>query len=162
MSRISSTKIKLNTKYPIFLIKFMVFSLENLSFNLNLQELKKYVILGSLDLIAIYCLSPLKEVLVIPKPEFIIENVIPDAQVGMGLGPEKTMYNTKKEEKNQIFLVVSWGKVVYFYKLQLDQQDTLTNIQEIGYYINNPRPRFGLFALPNNVILVFSLVAAEP
>ena len=55
-------KISINNIYPIFLIKFIHFSVENRRLYSNLNQLKRYVILVSLEAIWVYCFSHLEEI----------------------------------------------------------------------------------------------------
>ena len=133
---INSVKINIDNSYPIFLIKFFQFSKENQKLNLNLKELKKYVILGSLEAIWIYCVSPLQEIFKINKPSFIKEIVIPDAQVGIGNLPDVFTRFIKKDEKNNLLLIISWGKIIYFSQLNLNKENSIEKYKELGYYNN--------------------------
>ena len=47
--RLNSVKININNTSPIFLVKFIQFSKENQRLYSNLKQLKRYVILGSLE-----------------------------------------------------------------------------------------------------------------
>lgn len=94
---INSIKINIDNSYPIFVIKFFQFSKEKQKLNSNLKELKKYVILGSLEAIWIYYVSPVQEIFKINKPSFIKEIVIPDAQVGIGNLPDAFTRFIKKK-----------------------------------------------------------------
>ena len=55
---LSSVPINITDKSPIFLIKFVIFSKENERLYSNLLEFRKYVILGSLEAITLYCVEP--------------------------------------------------------------------------------------------------------
>ena len=135
-SRLNSTPINIKTKTPIFMVKFITFSLENQRLYSNLKCLKKYVILGSLDFISLYCVEPLKEVFVIKKPNYIKESVVPDAQIGIGRPPEIVVRFAKKDEKNHLILIISWGKIIYFYQLPIVEGKRIEENKELGYYIN--------------------------
>ena len=39
--------------------------------------------------------------------------VVPDAQIGIGRPPDVFMGFVKKDEKNHLLLIVSWGKIIY-------------------------------------------------
>ena len=134
--RCNSEPIKLDNKTPVFLIKFITFSLENKKSYTNIKKLKRYVILGSLELISIYCVEPLTEIFVIKKPDFIKENVVPDAQIGIGRPPEVVIRFAKKDEKNHLLLIISWGKIIFFYQLPIVNEDSINSYKELGYYIN--------------------------
>ena len=134
--RINTEPININNKNPIFMIKFITFSMENQKIYSNLQKLKKYVILGSIDLISLYCVEPLKEIFVIKKPDFISEIVVPDAQIGIGRPPDVFMRFQKKDEKNHLLLVIGWGKIIYFYQLPIVDGSNIHEYKELGYYIN--------------------------
>ena len=134
--RINSTKININNISPIFLVKFFQFSYENQRLYTNLIKLKRYVILGSLESIFIYCVEPLEEIFEIKKPTFIKETVVPDAQVGIGRPPDVFMRFVKKDEKNHLLLIISWGKIIYFYQMPIINGNTIEKYKELGYYIN--------------------------
>lgn len=97
--RLNSVKIDLNNTSPIFLVKFIQFSMENQRLYSNLKQLKRYVMLGSLESISLYCVDPLEEIFEIKKPIFIKETVVPDAQIGIGRPPDVFMRFVKKDEK---------------------------------------------------------------
>ena len=134
--RISSNQINLNNRTPIFMVKFITFSLENEKLYTNLKTLKRYAILGSLENIYLYCIEPLKEIFVINKPNYIRENVVPDAQIGIGRPPEVVMRFAKKDEKNHLILIIAWGKIIYFYQLPIVEGNKIQEYKELGYYIN--------------------------
>ena len=134
--RLNSTPINIKTKSPIFMIKFITFSMENQRLYSNLKCLKRYVVLGSLELISLYCVEPLKEVFVIKKPNYIKELVVPDAQIGIGRPPEIVVRFAKKDEKNHLILIISWGKILYFYQLPIVDGNRIDEFKELGFYIN--------------------------
>ena len=134
--KFNSQKLNINNISPIFMIKFITFSMENQRAYSNLNLLRKYVILGSLELISFYCVEPFKEVFKIKKPEFIKECVVPDSQIGIGRSPDIVVRFAKKDEKNHLLLIISWGKIIYFYQLPIIGGDSIENYKELGYYIN--------------------------
>ena len=134
--RINSVQIEINNVNPIFMIKFINFSTENENNYKNIIKLKRYVLLGCLDFISVYCIEPLKEVFVIKKPEFIKDNIVPDASIGIGRPPEVFMRFVKKDEKNHLLLIASWGKVILFYQLPIIDGNYIENYKKLGYYIN--------------------------
>ena len=133
--RMSTTQININNKTPIFMVKFITFSVENQKLYSNLKDLKKFVILGSLENIYLFNIETLKEVFVIKKPNYIRENVVPDAQIGIGRAPKVVMRFAQKDEKDHLLLIVSWGKILYFYKLPINGK-IIQEYKELGYYIN--------------------------
>ena len=134
--KLNYQKLNINNITPVFMIKFITFSLENQRAYTNLKLLRKYVILGSLELISFYCVESCKEVFKIKKPEFIKECVVPDAQIGIGRPPDVVVRFSKKDEKNHLLLIISWGKIIYFYQLPIIGGDSIENYKELGYYIN--------------------------
>ena len=134
--RLNSVKININNTSPIFLVKFIQFSKENQRLYSNLKQLKRYVILGSLESISVYCVEPLQEIFEIKKPSFIKETVVPDAQIGIGRPPDVFMRFVKKDEKNHLLLIISWGKIIYFYQMPIINGDSIEHYKELGYYIN--------------------------
>ena len=42
----------------------------------------------------------------------------------------------KKDEKNHLLLIVSWGKIIYFYKLPIVNVNSIEEYKELGYYNN--------------------------
>ena len=124
--RLNSTPLIEKNDLSIFMIKYIT--------NLKLSE--NYVILGSLEEISIYCIETNNDQLFsIKKPNYIKENNLPDAQVGMGGLPETLMYG-RKNNNNNLLLIVSWGNIIYFYQLKVDKQNMINNYNEIGNYIN--------------------------
>ena len=134
--RLNSVKIDLNNSSPIFLVKFIQFSMENQRLYSNLKQLKRYVMLGSLESISLYCIDPLEEIFEIKKPIFIKETVVPDAQIGIGRPPDVFMRFVKKDEKNHLLLIISWGKIIYFYQMPIIDSIYITSYKELGYYVN--------------------------
>ena len=134
--RLNSVKININNTSPIFLVKFIQFSKENQRFFSNLTQLKRYVILGSLESIFVYCVDPIKEIFEIKKPSYIKETVVPDAQIGIGRPPDVFMRFVKKDEKNHLLLIISWGKIIFFYQMPIINGDSIEHYKELGYYIN--------------------------
>ncbi len=134
--RLNSTKINLNNISPIFMVKFIQFSMENQRLYSNLTKLKRYVILGSLESIFIYCVEPIQPIFEIKKPTFIKEPVVPDASIGIGRPPDVYMRFVKKDEKNHLLLIISWGKIIYFYQMPIIDGNSIENYKELGYYIN--------------------------
>ena len=135
--RLSSEQIIIGNKTPIFMVKFINFSQENQKSYKNLVFLKKYVIFGSLELISVYSVEPIKQVFVIKKPDFIKECVVPDAQIGIGRPPDVVVRFKKKDEKNHLLLIISWGKIIFFYQLPIIGKNSVQNYKELGYYIND-------------------------
>ena len=42
----------------------------------------------------------------------------------------------KKDEKNHLLLIASWGKVILFYQLPIIEGNYIENYKKLGYYIN--------------------------
>ena len=125
--RLNSEQIMQKNDMPIFLIKYIL--------NFNLSE--NYVILGSIEEIYIYCIEPsIDKLFSIKKPNFIRNSIVPDTQVGMGSLPERMMYG-KKNDNNNLLLIISWANIIYFYQLRTNKQNMINNYNEIGNYINN-------------------------
>jgi hypothetical protein len=133
-STINSIPINVGNQTPVFLVKFITFASNQYA---NLKELKRYVIFGSQELISLYCVEPIKQIFVFKKPDYIKENVIPDAQVGIGRPPEVIMRFVKKDEKNHLILAIAWGKILYFYRLPIVGRNEINEYKELGYYINS-------------------------
>ena len=134
--KIETIEININNTSPIFLVKFIQLSQENQKLLTNYKNLKKYVILGSIESIWVYCLDPIKEVFEIKKPNFIKETVVPDAQIGLGFLPDISTRFVKKDKRNHLLLIISWGKIIYFYQIQFKDEESIENYKEIGNYIN--------------------------
>ena len=141
--RLYSNPITTDNKHPIFMIKYI----------LNYNLLETYVILGSLEEISIWCVEPsIDKLFSFQKPNYIGKNMVPDAQVGVGGMPEKYLYG-KKEEYNNILLIISWENVIYFYQLKIDK-NIICKYIEIGNYINSGKIlRIGF--MNNSVIYCF-------
>ena len=125
--RLNSENILHKSDTSIFLIKYIL--------NFNLSE--SYVILGSLEEISVYCIEPsIDKLFTIKKPNYIKDIVVPDAQVGFGSLPESIMYG-RKNDHNNILLIVSWSNIIYFYQIKINKQNIINNYKEIGNYINS-------------------------
>ena len=129
--RMNASKINLNNTSPIFLVKFIQFSKENQRLYSNLKVLKRYAILGSLESLWIYCVDPVQEIFELKKPSFIKETVVPDAQIGIGRPPEVFMRFVKKDENNHLLLIVSWGKIIFFYQMIIIDGIYITSYKEL-------------------------------
>ena len=132
-TKFNSEPIIIGNKTPIYLIKLI--SSPNSPYA-NLKELKRYMILGSQEVISFYGVNPMGEILHFKKPEFIEDNVAPDAQLGIGRPPDVFMRFLKKDEKNHLILIISWGKVLYFYQLPIANRNEINGYKELGYYVN--------------------------
>jgi len=132
-----TSKLILKNNSPIFLIKFVTFSMKTHYYYQNLNCLKKFVIFGSLQEIKFYCLEPkIEQIFEIKKPEHIKEKLIPDAQIGIGRMPEIFMRFKKTDVKNHLLMIISWGNIIYFYQLPIINEIIIKGYKEIGYYIN--------------------------
>ena len=124
--RIKSTPILTKiSENPIYLIKIF----DNY---LNLGE--KYVILGSIDEISIYCIEPCIEYLFsFKKPDYINGNVVPDSHVGIG---KISLNDYSDDNKDNILLIISWANIIYFYAIETNEQKIINYYKEIGNFIN--------------------------
>lgn len=124
--RLNSSTIIAKNDSHIFMIKYLL--------NFNLSEI--YVLLGSLKDISLYCIEPnIDKLFSLPKPKYIKDSFVPDAQVGLGALPERMMYG-KKNDNNNILLIISWKNIIYFYHLKTDNNNMINNYIEIGNFIN--------------------------
>jgi hypothetical protein len=124
--RLSNTPIIEKKGFPIFMVKYVL--------GFNLSEI--YVLLGSLENISFFCIEPnIDQLFTITKPKYIKNSVVPDAQVGQGALPERMIYG-KKDDNNNLLLIVSWKNVIYFYQLKTNNKNMISNYMEIGNYIN--------------------------
>ena len=122
---------------PTFMIKMISISRKNQYYFEVLQILKNYVIFGSLIDIRIFQIEPnIEQIIVIKKPEYILENVVPDVEIGVGRNPEVFTRFAKKDENNHLLMIVSWGNIIYFYHLSIIEGRLIKEIKEVGYYIN--------------------------
>ena len=127
----------LKNNSPIFLIKFVTFSMKNHHYYQNLNCLKKFVLFGSLQEIKFYCLEPkIEQIFEIKKPKYIRETLVPDAQIGIGRMPEIFMRFKKTDVKNHLLMIISWGNIIYFYQIPIINEKYIKDYKEIGYYIN--------------------------
>ena len=133
---LSSVPINIKDKNQIFMVKYITFSKENERLYSNLLELKKYAILGSLEAITFICVEPLEEIFLIKKPEYIKDIVVPDAQIGIGRPPDVYIRFSKRDESNHLLLVISWGKIIYFYQLPILKGNIIKEYKELGHYMN--------------------------
>ena len=134
--RYSSTLI-IKNNIPFFMIKLANISPKNQYYYAKLYSLRKYVLLGSMEEIKLFCLEPkIEQILEIKKPDNIIGNIAPDAQIGIGRVPQIKMRFAKVDDRNHLLLIISWGNIIYFYQLSLDDETISNEFKEIGYYIN--------------------------
>lgn len=133
---LSSVPINIRDKNQIFMVKYITFSKENERLYSNLLELKRFAILGSLEAITFFCVEPLEQIFEIKKPDYIKEDVVPDAQIGIGRPPDVYIRFTKKDESNHLLLVISWGKIIYFYQLPILKGNIIKEYKELGHYMN--------------------------
>jgi len=127
----------LKNNSPIFLIKFVTFSMKNHHYYQNLNCLKKFVLFGSLQEIKFYCIEPkIEQIFEVKKPSHIRGNLVPDAQIGIGRMPEIFMRFKKTDVKNHLLMAISWGNIIYFYQLPIINGIAIKEYKEIGYYIN--------------------------
>ena len=127
----------LKNNSPIFLIKFVTFSIKNHYYYQNLSFLKRYVLFGSFQEIKLYCIEPqIKQIFEVKKPNHIKGNIAPDAQIGIGRMHEIFKRFKKTDERNHLLMIISWGNIIYFYQLQIINEITINEYKEIGYYIN--------------------------
>ena len=132
-----NTTLIIKNNIPIFMIKFINISSDILYYTSNLHLLKKNVIIGSAEEIKIFSIEPkIDKILEIKKPDYILSYMVPDAQVGIGKVPKIFMRFAKNDEKNHLLLMVSWGKIIYFYELSASKGNISEEYKEIGYYIN--------------------------
>ena len=129
--------------FPFGLLINIQFSYENQRLYSNLKKLKRYVILGSLESISVYCVEPLQEIFEIKKPSFIKETVVPDAQIGIGRPPDVFMRFVKKDEKNHLLLIISW--IILFWTLVNDSYPKVFNISCMDGFKTEKESIFGEF-----------------
>ena len=132
-----SSNLIIKNDTPIFMIKIICISSKNQNYYAKLYSLRKYVLLGSMEEIKLFCLEQkIEQILEIKKPDNILGNIAPDAQIGIGRIPEIQMRFAKKDDKNRLILIVSWGNIIYFYQLSLEDGNITNELKEVGYYIN--------------------------
>ena len=132
-----SSNLIIKNDTPIFMIKIICISSKNQNYYAKLYSLRKYVLLGSIEEIKLFCLEQkIEQILEIKKPDNILGNIAPDAQIGIGRIPEIQMRFAKKDDKNRLILIVSWGNIIYFYQLSLEDGNITNELKEVGYYIN--------------------------
>ena len=74
----------------------------------NYRAFNKYVLLGCFDEIKLFCLEPtIKQIFSAKKPEYIKENLVPDAQIGIGRAPEVFTRFAKQEEKISLISMIN-------------------------------------------------------
>jgi hypothetical protein len=119
------------------MIKFINISPKTLFFYNDLFSLRRYVLLGSIEEIKLISIEPkIEQILEIKKPDYILNSMVPDGQIGIGKVPNIFVRFAKKDEKNHLLLMVSWGNVIFFYQLSTLNGNILEEYKEIGYYIN--------------------------
>ena len=122
---------------PTFMIKKISISWKHQYYVDALQLLNNYVIFGSLSDIRIFQIEPnIEQVIVIKKPDYIVDNVVPDVEIGLGRKPEIFTRFAKKDDKNHLIMIVSWGNIIYFYHLSIIDSKLVKEMKEVGYYIN--------------------------
>ena len=117
----------------IYFIKTIDFSKEeDKSFN----NLGKYCVIGDKETIRLYKLSSeIVLLLTINKPEFI-KNEISDSSIGFGKPIEKYAFDNNIEPDNILILAISWGNIIYIYKLLIINNCIRENII-LGHYVND-------------------------
>ena len=128
-----NSNLIIRNNIPFYMIKF-VRLLPKIS---NYRAFNKYVLLGCFDEIKLFCLEPtIKQIFSAKKPEYIKENLVPDAQIGIGRAPEVFTRFAKQEEKISLILIISWANIIYFYKLKVIDENISEEVNQIGYYIS--------------------------
>ena len=132
---VSSDKLIENKAIPIFILKF-IRPKEYIKNIPSIQDLHQTAIFASMDSIYIYTLEPeINQIECITKPDYILENYVPDIQIGIG----KALVNYKLEEindTNKLIMAICWGKIIMFYELIIkDKFISMVNI--LGNYIND-------------------------
>ena len=132
---VNSDNLIENKAIPIFILKF-IRPKEFVKNIPSIQDLYQTAIFGSMDSFYIYTLEPeIKEIDCIKKPEYILENYVPDIQIGIG----KALVNyksNKANETNKLIMAICWGKIIILYELFIkDKFISMINI--LGNYIND-------------------------
>ena len=79
------------------MIKFINISPKTLYFYNDLFSLRKYVLLGSIEEIKLISIEPkIEQILEIKKPDYILNSMVPDAQIGIGKVPKIFVRFAKK------------------------------------------------------------------
>ena len=112
---VSSDKLIENKAIPIFILKF-IRPKEYIKNIPSIQDLHQTAIFASMDSIYIYTLEPeINQIECITKPDYILENYVPDIQIGIG----KALVNyksNKANETNKLIMAICWGKIIILYE----------------------------------------------
>ena len=137
----NSEKIYGKNPEPVFLIKLMKFPKYVYDQYPLLNKIEKNVIFVSISNIRIFnCKNDEKPILIIKKPSYLNDDdVCTDVNIGIGkVNLNNFSFNLEENESDEIelLLITSWGKIIYLYKIEMDN-NKFSNYILIGNFINN-------------------------
>ena len=158
------SEILITNKDPVFLIEILKLTNEERMMYEEAEREPVVVAFGSLESISIYQIEPEPKVLfVFEKPKYLNNYYIPDICFGYGYPPRsKPNENDELKENNGIdltkphrLIAISWGKIIYIYKLPLNEEGADEPIY-IGHYVNITQIlRMGFIS--NSILYIFDM-----
>ena len=121
--------------YLVYFVKTFNFSkLKYSEFN----NIGNYSMIGDKESIKIFKMEPEIECICnLNKPKYLDKEIIPDASIGVGKPIERyTPFGYNIEPNNILLTTISWGNIIYIYKLLIKNKSINEGIC-IGHYIND-------------------------
>ena len=138
-----------NNNFPFYMIYLLKFK-ENELKNNSLSKLNRAFILGNLEYMNLYTLSPNKnpeKIFNFDKPDYLKDYYISDCAFGLGIQPSSNELLEGDDAVMQILLLISWEKVIYLHVLPI-LKNSVTFPLLLGYYVNTaPIIRIGFLNL---------------
>ena len=152
-----------NEEDPIYLIEVLKLSDDEKEMFSNYNELPLIIGLVSLNIVRIYQIEPEPSLLFeLRKPDYLTKSFIPDLAFGIGYPPRSTQsgllpltnetpVSLSAEHR---LIAISWGKVIYIYKLPFSEEHGAEAPIYIGHYVNIvPILRIGFIS--NSILFIF-------
>ena len=154
----------MKNKDPIFIIEILKLSNEEKQFYKTKEDEPVVVAFGSMESITIYQIEPkVKKLFVLIKPKYFSTYNVPDICFGFGYPPRNSPNdNNKVKESNGIdltkphrLIAISWEKIIYIYKLPLNETGAQSPVY-IGHYVNIAQiNRMGFIS--NSILYTFDM-----
>ena len=154
----------MKNKDPIFIIEILKLSNEEKQFYKTKEDEPVVVAFGSMESIQIYQIEPkVKKLFVLIKPKYFSTYNVPDICFGFGYPPRNSPNdNNKVKESNGIdltkphrLIAISWEKIIYIYKLPLNETGAQSPVY-IGHYVNIAQiNRMGFIS--NSILYTFDM-----
>ena len=154
----------MTNKDPIFLIEILKLSNEEKQLYETEEDEPIVVAFGSMESITIYQIEPeAKMLFVFEKPKYLSTYNVPDICFGFGYPPRNAPNDEKElKESNGVdltkphrLIAISWEKIIYIYKLPLNEAGAESPIY-IGHYVNIAQiNRMGFIS--NSILYTFDM-----